>query len=232
MIAVATDITERKRAEEELAEQKAVMEAVLANMDQGVIMYDPEFKVQVYNEQARRLWDFPEDVLYQGASFDLGHERAVVVGVGNVAVDVARVLCRTPDELAKTDITDYALEALRESRIREVLLMGRRGPAQAAFTNTELKELGRLADADALTLPEEVELDPLSRHYLDEHPSKTTDQKVEILQSYSQIQPSKQKRLVRATPNQLSEHARTRAPASAPPVRACPPRGACGCGSN
>ena len=90
-----------------------------------------------------------------------------MVGVGNVAVDVARILCRTPEELAKTDIADYALEALRESRVKEVYLLGRRGPAQAAFTNPEVRELGELADADVSVVPDEVELDPLSRAALE-----------------------------------------------------------------
>ncbi len=87
------------------------------------------------------------------AQFDLSQERAAVVGVGNVAIDVARMLCRSPEELATTDIADHALEALRKSRIKEVYLLGRRGPAQAAFTNPEIKEVGELADADVTALP-------------------------------------------------------------------------------
>ena len=79
---------------------------------------------------------------YRDCRFDLSQERAAVVGVGNVAIDVARILCRSPQELATTDIADHALEALRNSRIKEVYLLGRRGPAQAAFTNPEVKELG------------------------------------------------------------------------------------------
>ena len=93
-----------------------------------------------------------------------------MVGVGNVAVDVARILCRTAEELAKTDIAEHALEALRKSRIKEVYLLGRRGPAQAAFTNPEIKELGELADADVSVVPDEVELDPLSRAALEAEP--------------------------------------------------------------
>src|SRR6266542_2369962 len=83
---------------------------------------------------------------YRDCRFDLSQERAAVVGVGNVAIDVARILCRSPQELATTDIADHALEALRRSRIKEVYLLGRRGPAQAAFTNPEVKEVGELAD--------------------------------------------------------------------------------------
>ncbi len=76
--------------------------------------------------------------------FDLDHVCAVVIGNGNVAVDVARILVTDPDELATTDIADHALEVLRGSGIREVMMLGRRGPAQAKFTSVELKELGRL----------------------------------------------------------------------------------------
>jgi ferredoxin--NADP+ reductase len=117
--------------------------------------------------------------------FELSHERAAVVGVGNVAVDVARILCRTPQELATTDIADYALEALRCSRIKEVYMLGRRGPAQAAFTNPELKELGELAAADVYVPPEEAELDALSRAILEKNPDRATQRKVEMLQGYA-----------------------------------------------
>src|SRR5689334_4664978 len=81
---------------------------------------------------------------YREAEFDLSARRAVVIGNGNVAADVIRVLTRDPDELARTDIADHALEALRASAIEEVVVLGRRGPAQAAFTSAELRELGRL----------------------------------------------------------------------------------------
>ena len=123
---------------------------------------------------------------FRDFEFDLSQEHAVVVGVGNVAVDVARILCRSPEELAKTDIADHALEALRKSRIKEVFLLGRRGPAQAAFTNPEIKELGELADADIAVVPEEVQLDELSRAALERTPDRATSKKVEILQGYAQ----------------------------------------------
>ncbi|MFN8497821.1 MAG: FAD-dependent oxidoreductase [Anaerolineae bacterium] len=91
---------------------------------------------------------------------DLSHERAIVVGIGNVAVDVARILLRSTDELAATDIADYALDALRQSKVREVVMLGRRGPVQAAFTNAELKELGELTGVDVIVDPADVVLDP------------------------------------------------------------------------
>jgi len=126
---------------------------------------------------------------YRDCQFDLTQERVAVVGVGNVAVDVARILCRTPEELAKTDIADYALEALRHSRVREVYLLGRRGAAQAAFTNPEIKELGELEGADIVVRPEEVELDPLSRDALDKGGDRASAKKVEILQAYARRPP-------------------------------------------
>jgi len=134
---------------------------------------------------------------YRDLTFDLSQERAAVVGVGNVAADVARILSRTPEELAATDIADYALEALSESRIREVYVLGRRGPAQAAFTNPEVRELGELAGADITALPDEVELDELTRQALERAPDRATQKKVEILKEYAQRAPTgKPRRLV------------------------------------
>src|SRR5207248_5435342 len=127
---------------------------------------------------------------YRDCRFDLSQERAAVVGVGNVAIDVARILCRSPQELATTDIADHALEALRSSRIKEVYLLGRRGPAQAAFTNPEVKELGELADADVTARPDEVELDPLSRAAVERSQDRATQKKVEILKAYARRQPT------------------------------------------
>jgi ferredoxin--NADP+ reductase len=134
---------------------------------------------------------------YRDLTFDLSQERAAVVGVGNVAADVARILSRTPEELAATDIADYALEALSASRIREVCVLGRRGPAQAAFTNPEVRELGELAGADVTARPEEVEPDELTRQALERAPDRATQKKVEILKEFSRRTPTgKPKRLV------------------------------------
>ena len=134
---------------------------------------------------------------YRDLTFDLSQERAAVVGVGNVAADVARILSRTPEELAGTDIADYALEALSASRIREVYVLGRRGPAQAAFTNPEVRELGELAGADITALPDEVELDELTRQALERAPDRATQKKVEILREYARRAPTgKPRRLV------------------------------------
>ena len=123
---------------------------------------------------------------YRHLTFDLSQESVVVVGVGNVAVDVARILCRTPQELEKTDIADYALNALRNSNIREVHMLGRRGPAQAAFTNPEVKELGEMEDADAFVLPDEAALDPLSKAHLEQNPDRKIARKLEIMEGMTE----------------------------------------------
>lgn len=91
---------------------------------------------------------------------DFGVDAAAVVGIGNVAIDVARVLARDPQELAATDISDDALAALRASAVRDVYVLARRGPVQAKCSPAELKELAHLAGVDLLVEPRELELDP------------------------------------------------------------------------
>jgi ferredoxin--NADP+ reductase len=99
---------------------------------------------------------------FQDLPFDLDVERAVVVGNGNVALDVARMLALTPEELAPTDTTERAIEAISNAHISEIVVLGRRGPAQAAFTTPELAELADLAGADIAVDSRELELDPAS----------------------------------------------------------------------
>lgn len=89
-----------------------------------------------------------------------GVESAVVIGVGNVAVDVARMLARGVAELRPTDMPQAALGVLAESRVREVHMVGRRGPSQARFTTKELRELGSLPDTEVIVDPRELALDP------------------------------------------------------------------------
>ena len=121
---------------------------------------------------------------FRDREFDLSQESAAVIGIGNVAVDVARILCRTIDELAKTDIADYALEALANSNIREVHMLGRRGPAQGKFTHLELKELGRMQDTELIVFPEEARLDKLSASTL-ANASRGTVRNIEIIEQFS-----------------------------------------------
>ncbi len=127
---------------------------------------------------------------YCDRTFDLDAERVAVVGVGNVAVDVARILARTPAELASTDIADHALKALAGSRVKEVYLLGRRGPVQAAFTTPEVKELGELSGADAVCFADEVTLDPLSKAELERDNDASTRRKIEVLDEFARREPA------------------------------------------
>lgn len=132
---------------------------------------------------------------FRDLTFDLTQKRAAIVGMGNVAVDVARILCRTPEELAQTDIAEYALEALAKSQVEEVYLFGRRGVAQAAFSPLEIKELGQMPDAEIVVDSSNVQLDPLSQAML-KKANKDTKRNVEIVQSYAgQAKNEKSKRL-------------------------------------
>ncbi|MEU8340660.1 FAD-dependent oxidoreductase [Spirillospora sp. NPDC048832] len=94
--------------------------------------------------------------------FDLSVEEVAVVGVGNVAVDVVRILAKTADELRDTDVPEQVIEALSRSRVRRIHMIGRRGPAQAKFTTKEARELGELPNASIHVRPEDMELDPAS----------------------------------------------------------------------
>jgi ferredoxin--NADP+ reductase len=134
---------------------------------------------------------------YRDLEFDLSHERAIVVGNGNVAADVARMLALTRDELAQTDVADHALDVLAESRIEEIVVLGRRGPAQAAFTNPELLELGEMTDADVVVDPRDAEVDPASRAWLESEAASSTSRKnVEILTGYAGREPEGKRRRI------------------------------------
>ena len=93
---------------------------------------------------------------FRDRRFDLAVRRAVVIGNGNVALDIARMLITPPDRLAGTDIADHALEVLRTSRIEDVVIIGRRGPAQASFTTPELRELGEMTGAAVIVDPAQL----------------------------------------------------------------------------
>ena len=128
---------------------------------------------------------------YADAAFDLSCERAVVIGNGNVAIDVARMLVLDPDELAGTDTADHAIEAFARASVTDVVILGRRGPAQAAFTNPELRELGDLARADVVVDAAELELDPASAAWLEsEDASPTVRRNVAMLREFASRRPA------------------------------------------
>ena len=131
---------------------------------------------------------------FQDLPFDLDVERAVVIGNGNVALDVARMLALTAEELAPTDTTDQAIEAIKSARIAEIVILGRRGPAQAAFTPPELAEFGELAGADVVVDPAELELDAASATQVE---SDTRVQRnMEVLAGFASRQPTGKQKTV------------------------------------
>jgi ferredoxin--NADP+ reductase len=109
---------------------------------------------------------------YRDLEFDLSQvERVAVIGNGNVAMDVTRILAKSVEELSTTDITDYALETLSKSAVKEIFLLGRRGAAQAAFTNPEIRELTQIPQVDLVVHPPDLVMDDLSQEFLDQAPN-------------------------------------------------------------
>lgn len=124
-------------------------------------------------------------------TYDLSAERAVIVGNGNVALDVARILLTDPDDLARSDIADHALEVLRESSIREVVILGRRGIAQAAYTNSEFLAMGMVDGVDVVVDPDELTLDPATQRAIDDQSlDSTTATKIRLAQEYAEQTPT------------------------------------------
>lgn len=123
---------------------------------------------------------------FEEATPDLSGSRAVVVGNGNVALDVARILVTDPDVLGLTDIADHALESLRPCGVDEVVVIGRRGPLQTAFTTLELRELGELDNVDVIVDPAQLE------GVTDEDVAaagKTAKQNISVLRDYAKRSP-------------------------------------------
>ena len=133
---------------------------------------------------------------FQELEFDLSGERAAVIGNGNVALDVARMLALTQEELAPTDTTDPAIEAIVGSGIRELLVLGRRGPVQASWTTPELQEMGELAGADIGIDPAELELDPASEAEL-EKATPIVRRNMEVLRELASREAAGKPRVVR-----------------------------------
>jgi ferredoxin--NADP+ reductase len=128
---------------------------------------------------------------FSDREFNLGSERVVVIGNGNVAADVARMLLLPGVELEETDTAHYAIEQLASSSVNEVVVLGRRGPAQAAFTNPEVRELGELTDADVIVDPAAVQLDQASIAFLESDAADMTKRKnMESFTGFSELEPT------------------------------------------
>lgn len=130
---------------------------------------------------------------YRDFEFDLSGDVAVVIGQGNVAMDVTRILSKTVDELKDTDIAEHALDALAESKIKEVHLVGRRGPVQAKFTPPEIREIGKLADSYPILNASDLDLSASDQEELKPMIAKPQRDNVEILKGFAETEadPSK-----------------------------------------
>ena len=131
---------------------------------------------------------------YRDRTFDLSGKVAVVIGQGNVAADVCRILCKTVDELKNTDIARHALEALAQSKVREVHMVGRRGPAQAAFTPIEIREFSELVDCAPVVDPAELALNPASQTELETARELTRKKNIEILREFASFNEANSRR--------------------------------------
>lgn len=120
---------------------------------------------------------------YQNLDIRLDMRGVVVVGMGNVAVDVTRILAKTAEELRQTDIANHALPVLAQSQVTDIYMLGRRGPAQAKFTTKELRELGELPNADVVVRPEELELDEKSAASIAHDPAMLKN--LEVLREFA-----------------------------------------------
>jgi ferredoxin--NADP+ reductase len=130
---------------------------------------------------------------YRDLEFDLSSESAIIIGQGNVAIDICRILAKSVDELRKTDIAAHALDALAESRIREIHLIGRRGPVQARFTTKELRELGQLSECDPFVNPEDLLLSETCKSELSDVREPARARNFEIFRAFASRQQEKPK---------------------------------------
>ncbi len=160
-VEVGADITHQQL----LADHDAVIYAVGASTDRPLDV--PGAGLPGVSSATRFVAWYNGHPDFADAAFDLSGQRVVIVGNGNVALDVARILTTDPDRLAATDIAPYALKALQQSQIEEVFVVGRRGIAQSAFTVPELVGLTSMPDVDVVVSPQDLaslpDTDPRAR---------------------------------------------------------------------
>ncbi|WP_372790334.1 FAD-dependent oxidoreductase [Paraconexibacter sp.] len=174
--------------EELLAHHHAVVYSVGAPTDRKLGIPGEELKGSVGAADFVGWYNGHPD--FRDLDLDLQVERAVVVGAGNVALDVARMLGMPVAELHTTDTADHALEDLANSEIRDVFILARRGPLEAAYTNPELLELGEIAGLDVVVDPQDVALDEATAAFVAEGADKTRRRNVEIVTEYAGRTPS------------------------------------------
>lgn len=136
---------------------------------------------------------------YRDLNFDLSHETAIVIGQGNVAADVARILAKSVDELKHTDIAQHALDTLASSQVRKIYVVGRRGPAQAKFTSKELKEFLEIENCRPYIDPVELELNSTSLQELDAKEGRGNKKNIEIFRKFAESEDTGKQRICIST---------------------------------
>ena len=131
--------------------------------------------------------------VYHSLNIKLDGERVVIIGMGNVALDVARILCRPVSELSKTDISNIAIDVLRKSKVKEVHIIGRRGPAQAKFKENELLSMEEVGDTDIIIDPSELELNEISKEEINNNLS--TQRMFEFFKKFATNNPQKRRQI-------------------------------------
>ena len=125
---------------------------------------------------------------FKDLNLDLDVESAVIIGVGNVALDVARVLAKTKKEMSITDLVPYAAEATEASPVKDVYMLGRRGPVEAAFTNVELREMGELENAAPVMNPDHLP-GKIVADYMSDRDLRLREKNVETMRSFLDVSP-------------------------------------------
>ncbi|MBP9854690.1 MAG: FAD-dependent oxidoreductase [Candidatus Omnitrophica bacterium] len=123
---------------------------------------------------------------YRDCVFDLSGKVAVIIGQGNVAMDVGRILAKSVEELKTTDIAQHALEALKNSNIEEIHMIGRRGPVQSAFTPVEIREFGELENCDPVVEPADLNISPTSEQELIGPSNASRKKNFDILKGFAE----------------------------------------------
>ena len=133
---------------------------------------------------------------YQNFEFDLSQESVAIIGQGNVAVDVARIIAKTPEELKNTDIPEHVLKKLAENKVKNIYMIGRRSPVQVAFTELEIKELGKLEKASVIIAKEDMDLTEANRLELEDEKNDKAKKNFKVLETYLQEEEKKETKII------------------------------------
>jgi ferredoxin--NADP+ reductase len=178
--------------EELKARYDQVVYAVGAQSDRSLGIPGEELEGSISSTELVAWYNCHPDLA--DARYPLHHERVAVVGIGNVAMDVARVLARPAVDLSRTDVSDLALRELEQSRVREIFVVARRGPVQAKCSPAELKELTELPGVQVVVDLRDLELDPASEAAMEGDRSATKN--LELFRELAAAEPDPARRKI------------------------------------